>query len=34
MEGAIHDFAIMLALMPEAREVLPRQATFLRSHRV
>ena len=34
MDGAIHDFAIMLALMPEAREVLPRQATFLRSHRV
>ena len=33
MDGAIHDFAIMLALMPEAREVLPAQAAFLTAHR-
>ena len=29
VEGAIHDFAIMLALLPEAREVLPGQVAFL-----
>ena len=32
-EGAIHDFAIMLSLMPEAREALPAQAAFLAAHR-
>lgn len=34
MDGAIHDFAIMLALMPEAREVLPMESAFLNAHRV
>jgi len=33
VDGAIHDFAIMLSLMPEAREALPAQAAFLAAHR-
>ena len=33
VDGAIHDFAIMLSLMPEAREALPVQAAFLAAHR-
>ena len=32
VDGAIHDFAIMLTLMPEAREALPAQAAFLAGH--
>jgi len=30
---AIHDFAIMLGLMPGAREVLPVQAAFVAANR-
>ena len=33
VDGAIHDFAIMLGLMPEASEVLPAQTAFLADHR-
>lgn len=33
VDGAIHDFAIMLGLMPEAIEVLPAQTAFLADHR-
>jgi acetyl esterase/lipase len=34
MDGATHDFAIMLTLMPEAREVLPAQVEFLHGQRL
>ena len=33
IDGAIHDFAIMLGLMPEAAEVLPAQEAFLDAYR-
>lgn len=32
VEGAVHDFAIMLTLFPEARDVLPAQVEFIRAH--